>query len=255
MALLSVLLAGSAERALADDNQPRILLPEADFSGNGISGTAWITPENPYFTVFLWWMNEDKDDTNWVDDPYLKVDGHELHLWGLSDFSKKAWECYNSSTGEVYFYVRARDSFRAGNNETFQAEFSDLKKKSHWDDDHYIPLDIYIPHNTLGAQHNVSAHGKFHSDEGVSGKDYDDREAKDLKDQTVVTSGKTSIPIDFEEDLAKAGSYLRWTEPGILTFKSNKFTEKDWGLYDVSFGGVCSERVKRDSVFVTKDPA
>ena len=77
LTLLSLLLFGSVQRVSADENQPRIMIPAADFTGDGIGGTACITPNNPYFTVYLWWMNEHKDDTNWIDDPYLTVDGHE----------------------------------------------------------------------------------------------------------------------------------------------------------------------------------
>ena len=252
LTLLSLLLFGSVQRVVADDNQPRIMIPAADFTGDGIGGTAWITPSNPYFTVFLWWMNEDRDDTNWIDNPYLTVDGHEIHLSGLAE--GKEWTCYNSSNCEVYYYVKAGKTFRAGSNIAFQTAFPDIKEKSHWDDDHYIVLNIYIPNNTEDAKHKVSARGKFHSDEGISGKDYDNRAAKSLSDNDYVESGTTTMPWEFSEKMTKL-SMLTWTSPGKQTFTSNNFEEKNWGGFNVSFDDVESDYKISDKAAIKVDAA
>ena len=250
--LLSLLLFGSVQRVAADDNQPRIMLPSADFSGDEIGGIAYITPGNPYFTVFLWRLNESRQISKWENDPFLVVDDHKVQLWGFSNCSTKKWECYDSNTGEVYFYVTAGNNIRAGSNKTFQAQFSKLTKKSHWDDDNYIPLNIFIPHNTPGTTHKVSAYGDFRSDEGLKGKVYYNKDAKNLEDGTIVESKQTAIPA-FEEDKVKMGCDLKWTAPGKLTFISNSFKKKDWGVYNVSFEDVVSRYVTEDTVSVTKD--
>ena len=248
LALLSLLLLGSVQRVLADDNQPRLMLPTADFSGDGIGGTAFITPNNPYFTVFLWRMNEDRTDTHWIDDPYLTVDGHEIHLGGFSSSSKSEWR-YCDTTNGVYYYVRAGKNFRAGSNTTFQVMFPELKKKAHWDDDHYRPLNIYIVRNTAGATHRVSARGKFHSDEGAKGKDYSNRDAKSLDDRTYVESGTTVLPFALKDVVTD----MKWTAPGKLTFTSQSFDDKAWGSYQVGFDGVTGNYVHSGRATVTKD--
>jgi hypothetical protein len=98
----------------------------------------------------------------------------------------------------------------------------------------------------------VSAYGDFRSDEGLKGKVYKNKDAKNLEEGTIVESKQTAIPA-FEEDKVKMGSDLKWTAPGKLTFTSNYFDQKDWGVYNVSFEDVVSRYVITDTVSVTKD--
>ena len=138
LALLAMLWMAGAQQAKADDNQPRFMIPAAEFTGDGIGGMASITEKNPYFTIYLWTRNEDHKDSYWISAPELCIDGHKLTLYGLSGNSSfengiGEFTCYDRNG--VYYYVRTRGAFMAKDSYSFQAMFPDLKNKSNWDQD------------------------------------------------------------------------------------------------------------------------
>ena len=237
---LAVMLLCGIQQVKADDNQPRFMIPTADITDGGIGGVAAICEKNPYFTIYLWTRNVDHKDSYWESEPTLTVDGHSVKLTGLKGnhgFGDGIgnFVCYDSN--KVYYYVRSRGGFMAGDNKTFTNIFPDLKKKSNWDQDYYIPLDIimYENHNTAeGETHKVSVRGKAKLDKTT--KDID---VKDLNDKTELTNQKTVCPFIY----SAANSSLEWTAPDTLSFTSCDFSTQNWGRYRVALDDQVSDRL------------
>ena len=86
ISVLALLSVASVQRAVADDNLPRFVIPTADFTDPGGSmGYAAITAGNPYFTIYMWVKNTDKQDTYWSKKPTLTVDGNSVYLDGFTN--------------------------------------------------------------------------------------------------------------------------------------------------------------------------
>ncbi len=252
ISLLTLLFVVSAQQAVADDEQPRFVIPTASLAcGDGSTGYAAITESNPYFTVYLWIRNTDDVDTYWNGAPTMKVDGHALTLTGLNngDGTETATEWTCTEDGKTIYYVKAHGStFKAGSNESFKAMFSGIgdKSKGNRDDDYYIGLDVYMYENHAEDRHTVSVSGTFASADGVGHHDVKNKSALTLDGESEAKSGTTIF--SFKE----SGWSLLWTNQKELTFTSPDFEEKSgWGKYSVYFYNKESSQVSNGQVKVT----
>ena len=252
ISLLTLLFVVSTQQAVADDEQPRFVIPTASLAcGDGSTGYAAITESNPYFTVYLWIRNTDNVDTYWNGAPTMKVDGHALTLTGLNngDGTETATEWTCTENGKTIYYVKAHGTtFKAGSNESFKAMFSGIGDKSEGnrDDDYYIGLDVYMYENHSEERHTVSVSGTFASADGVGHHDVKNKSALTLDGESEAKSGTTIF--SFKE----SGWSLLWTNQKELTFTSPDFEEKSgWGKYSVYFYNKESSQVSNGQVKVT----
>jgi len=246
---LALILASSTVRVKADDNRPRIILPTVDIEDGSFGGSACITEKNPYFTVYVWIRNLDHDDTYWESAPKLSVDGHEVtlsFLHGNHGFNSASdvYEYVCNDYDRVYYTVKTRPGFEVDSK--FFLKFPKLQEKSNTDQDHYVPVDIYMHENHPGDVHTVKVYGNVHTDKG--NKDLD---AWGLDDNPSVKSLGTKCPTT----LVSADTDLKWTGAGKLTFTSARLkeTEGGWGSYRVGLEDVVSEKVASGTASVTKE--
>ena len=251
ISLLALLLVTHVQRAVADDRQPRFVVPTAALTcGDGSTGYSAITEGNPYFTIYLWIRNTDHVHTYWSGAPTLKVDGNPVTLTGLNngDGTETCTEWTCKKDGKTVYYVKAHGTtFKAGDNELFQDMFSGVadKDKGNRDDDRYIGLDIYMYENRHEDNHTVSVIGTFCSDDGVGHHDVSDTSALTLDGESEATTGRTIF--NFKD----TGWSLLWTSPCELTYSSPDFEAKSgWGKYSVKFNGKESEQKSNGSVTV-----
>ena len=211
LCLLAMLLAG-VQRGLADDNQARIYIPSVEFSDDGKNGYSFVTPKNPYFTLYVWYQNEDHNDSYWSQAPKLCIDGREVELKNCYKHNKPNWkdlECTDSGGKTVYVvhYVR---SFQV-QDEDFSKTFP-LKDFSNADQDYYHVFQILFTDNWDGSEHKVSVYGKLDYD----GSDNDgEGYAKGIDGEKEIKSGKTSAPFG---NFLSVNKSLMWSNPGKLTF-------------------------------------
>ena len=251
ISLLALLLVTHVQRAVADDRQPRFVVPTAALTcGDGSTGYSAITEGNPYFTIYLWIRNTDHVHTYWSGAPTLKVDGNPVTLTGLNngDGTETCTEWTCKKDGKTVYYVKAHGTtFKAGDNELFQDMFSGVadKDKGNRDDDRYIGLDIYMYENRHEDNHTVSVIGTFCSDDGVGHHDVSNTSALTLDGESEATTGRTIF--NFKD----TGWSLLWTSPCELTYSSPDFEAKSgWGKYSVKFNGKESEQKSNGSVTV-----
>jgi hypothetical protein len=247
--LLALMLMGSVQLAVADDNRPRIILPTVDIDDGTIGGSACITEKHPYFTVYVWCRNCDHVDSYWESAPTLSVDGRKVTLSFMSGNhgwkdSKDVYEYTCWDGDKVYYTVRTRPGFEV--NSLFLEKFPKLKDYSNTDQDGYVPVDIYMHENHPGDVHTVSVRGKAHLDNTT---DYFD--AWDLDGNTSVSTLSTKCPTA----LVVADTELKWKTPGKLTFTSARLKELEggWGGYRVGLDDKVSERVASGTASVTKE--
>ena len=252
ISLLALLLVTHVQRAVADDRQPRFVVPTTSITcGDGSTGYSAITEGNPYFTIYLWIRNTDHVHTYWSGAPTLKVDGHSVTLTGLNngDGTETCTEWTCKEDNKTVYYVKAHSStFMAGDNNDFKGMFPGVadKDKGNRDEDRYIGLDIYIYENRHEDSHTVSVIGTFCSDDGVGHHDVKNTSALTLDGQSEATTGRTIF--NFKDN----DWSLLWTSPCELTFSSPNFEAKSgWGKYSVKFNGKESEQKSSGILTVT----
>ena len=255
LALLNLLLLGSVQRGVAEDGQPRMYIPNAEVDDASIIGYSIITPKNPYFTFYLWYLNTDHKNAYWTESPVLTVDGHSLTLSGIhgdNPFDKDNPSAFNTLTckdgnGNILYWVHWREYFKVGDKD-FMETFALRSFSGNPDDDWYVVMEIMFPENVSGSDpHTVSVRGKAHLD----GHDDGYYDALGPDNEKVIKNGGTQDPFGRFEN---AGTSLDWTGPGKLSFTSQKFDKKtSWGQYFVTLDGQVSEHKQSDAITVTKD--
>ena len=251
--IIAILLLFSVQPLAADSNQPRFMIPSVDITDAGIGGYSAITEGNPYFTVYLWYRNTDDLNTYWEDAPYISIDGHEIQLSGLKGShafdtppSPGEWSCQDQD--HYYYTIRARGGFKVRDKTTFAEIFPELKNLSHYKDDYYMPLDVYIYENKQGETHTVTAHGYVHTDKGFRGSN-EELEVLSLDGKKSIQNGVTVCPFTFSDYTTS----LEWTSPSHLTYTSAEFENKHWGRFRVIYDGKMSGLTPEGAVSVTKD--
>ena len=76
---IAMLLMLGVQPAMADDVQPRFMIPNMVIQNMDLYGYAAVTEQNPFFTIYLWYGNSDRDDSYWINPPTISIDGHSLH--------------------------------------------------------------------------------------------------------------------------------------------------------------------------------
>ena len=240
--LLTLLFTVSVPRAVADEDQPRFMIPSADFSDpdkDSERGYAAITTDNPFFTIYMWMFNDYKDDTYWAVKPTLKIDGNELELKGFTDGTYD-WTC--TVNGVVKYYVHSHaNSILVDDSKLFQQQFPEASKKSHGGRDRYMGLDIYIYDNQPGQKHTITARGKVHTDWGAFGEDAW-MDVLTLDGKTELSSGETYF------NLTDLAATLEWTAPHTLTFTSPSLKDRSWGKYQVVMDNKASSNQQSSGV-------
>lgn len=259
--LLTMLLLVGHQRVWADEEQPFFYIPSADFSDDGQNGYYFSTPSNPYFTLYLWYLNDDQKDSHWTSDPELTIDDkYSIKLPNLTESSQyegirdgkytpfNTLACLDGN-GKVVYWVRYKDKFKVENSKFGSSwplsDFSNNEKAIN--SDCYLELEIIFAENYENNGHSIRCHGTARTDSGT--KDYDcvDRSRNNDK---YVYSGNTTTPFG---SLNNASSTLRWTDAKTLTYSSPSFDKKtNRGCYQVAIDGEYSRRVQSDTVSVTK---
>ena len=255
LALLNLLLLGSVQRGVAEDGQPRMYIPNAEVDDASIIGYSIITPKNPYFTFYLWYLNTDHKNAYWTESPVLTVDGHSLTLSGIhgdNPFDKNNPSAFNTLTckdgnGNILYWVHWREYFKVGDR-SFTESFALKQFNGNPNEDWYVVMEIMFPENVDGGDpHTVSVRGKAHLDSHDDGY-YD---ALGPNNEKVLKNGGTQAPFGVFENV---GTSLDWTNPGELTFTSQSFENKtNWGQYFVTMDGQTSEHKRSGAITVTKD--
>lgn len=255
LALLNLLLLGSVQRGVAEDGQPRMYIPNAEVDDASIVGYSIITPKNPYFTFYLWYLNTDHKNAYWTESPVLTVDGHSLTLSGIhgdNPFDKNNPSAFNTLTckdgnGNILYWVHWREYFKVGDR-SFTESFALKQFNGNPNEDWYVVMEIMFPENVDGGdKHTVCVRGKAHLD----GHDDGYYDALGPKNEKVLKNGGTQAPFGVFEN---AGTSLDWTNPGELTFTSQSFENKtNWGQYFVTMDGQTSEHKRSGAITVAKD--
>ena len=255
LALLNLLLLGSVQRGVAEDGQPRMYIPDAEVDDASIIGYSIITPKNPYFTFYLWYLNTDHKNAYWTESPVLTVDGHSLTLSGIhgdNPFDKNNPSAFNTLTckdgnGNILYWVHWREYFKVGDR-SFTESFALKQFNGNPNEDWYVVMEIMFPENVDGGDpHTVSVRGKAHLDSHDDGY-YD---ALGPNNEKVLKNGGTQAPFGVFENV---GTSLDWTNPGELTFTSQSFENKtNWGQYFVTMDGQTSVHKRSGGITVTKD--
>ena len=221
-----------------------------------------ITPGQPYFTLFIWFLNDNGKNSYWKSDPKLTIDGHTIELKDLhgdSEPPKAHWaQLTCGEPGNVHYWVRNKTWFDVG-----ETKFSEFGSENptipmlQSPEDHYFVVDILFPENEVGVPHEISLHGELvidHEDVGVT-------YAKDFTGSTTLTTLPTKGPfdasmIDSKGNIAQDRGMLTWTNPAELTFKSHKMSKNkkdDWGLYQTNLDGTLSDYAKEDKIVSKKE--
>ena len=169
--LLALLLTAHVQHVRADEDVARIYIPTIDMTvtpndGSGARTFSVITPGQPYFTLFIWFLNDNGKNSYWKDDPELIIDGYPVtlkDLHGDSEPPKAHWvQLTCGDPGNVHYWVRNKTWFDVG--KTKFSEFGSEDPKIPMLDspeDHYFVVDILFPENEVGATHEISVHGKL----------------------------------------------------------------------------------------------
>ena len=250
---ITVLLMLSVQPVMADDDQPRFMIPNLDVQNKELYGYAAVTEQNPFFTIYLWYGNSDWDDSYWDTAPTITIDGHSVQLKGLCGNQKenfenfnKDWMCYSGD--ELYYTIHGHDGFEAKKNKVFYNTYKNCKvfdSHSNFGEDWYVILDVYMRKNVDGAKHEISVSGYCY----VDGDYKKTLWCKDENGNTVITSGATICPFEYLNQNTK----LTWSSPRKLTYTTASFKQKHWGMYQAVFDGVASEQVDSGVVSITKD--
>ena len=251
---IAMLLMLGIQPAMADDNQPRFMIPTIDITKDGLYGYSAVTEQNPFFTIYLWYGNSDGKDSYWIDPPTITIDGQSVQLKGLcgnqkEDFDnfEKEWMCYSGD--KLYYTIRAHDAFEAKKNKLFYNAYKGYKALTgaNFDDDWYITLDIYMRENVDKTKHKISVKG-YCCLNGTKDKE-NVLWAKDENDNTTIESGSTECPFEFLD----ANTSLMWSAPRKLTFTSASFKQKRWGRFQAEFEGIMNHPVDSGVITLTKD--
>ena len=260
--MLTMLFVVSTQKVWADEDQPYFYIPSVEFSDHGQNGFSYSSPTNPYFTLYLWYLNDDQKDSHWTSDPTLTIDDkYSVTIPGLKDHyddMKKGlgYKPFDILTcekdGKIVYWVRYKRQFKAydEDNTNFTKTFPlcDIAhNKNAINDDYYAELEIIFADNIEGTPHSVKCHGMARTDAGT--KDYECIDPTTFNSKTVYT-GDTYTPFGVFQN---GQSSLIWTDVKTLTFTSPTFNEKrNLGFYQVSLDGELSKRKQSDSIKVTK---
>lgn len=256
--LLAILLTASVQPVRADENTARLYIPSLDMtvtSGNTDTRTfSVITPRQPYFTLYIWYLNNNGRNSYWGSDPTLTIDDNDVVLTGLHDDSEKpkcSWDQLTcSKNGTIYYWVRRKTWFKVAN-----ATFTQVTPMSDCKEDYYLVVDIMFPENKVGGTHTVSVHGNFCANWDSQGSDY---HARDFDGNEILTTLPTGGPfsntMDAHGEIAQENKMVQWTNPGELTFTSHKMSKvDDWGMYQASIDGATSTLAKEGKLITKKD--
>lgn len=267
--LLTMLFLVGNQRVQADEDQPFFYIPSAEFSDYGQNGFSYSSPTNPYFTLYLWYLNDDQKDSHWTSDPVLTIDGeYTVKIPKLKDhYDDIKTNFYTpfeiltcEKDGKVVCWVRYKGQFKVYDsykNTKFSQTFPlcDLQyNKNAINDDYYIELEIIFADNVEGKNHSVTCRGTARTDLGT--KEYDCIDPSDdlinylRTGSKTVCSGSTYTPFGVFD---YGNSSLLWTDVKTLTFTSPKFNEKrKLGYYQLAIDGELSQRKGSDTIIVTK---
>ena len=112
---IAIMLTVAVKPVMADDNQPRFMLPNLDIQNLELYGYAAVTEQNPCFTIYLWYGNSDMNDSYWTDAPTITIDGKSIKLEGVQGNQKenlkldKEWMCYDDD--KLYYTIHGHDPF------------------------------------------------------------------------------------------------------------------------------------------------
>ena len=264
--LFILLLTAHVQHVRADEDVARIYIPTVDMTvtpgDDGGSRTfSAITPGQPYFTLFIWFLNDNGRNSYWSEDPILTIDGYSVtlkDLHGDSEPPKAHWvELTCGDAGNVHYWVRNKTWFDV--SKTRFSEYGSVDFQNPLlanEDDHYFVVDILFPENVVGSTHEISVHGKLVID--GADRDAKDTYAKDFTGSTTLKTSSTVGPfdasmVDTNGNLAQENGMLTWTNPGELTLKSHKMSGKgDWGIYQTSLDGTMSDLAKEGKIVSKK---
>ena len=252
--LLTMMFLAGIQQAKAEDDIPRLMIPATDATSSTFSFSSYVTPDRPYFTVYLWYRNTEHQDSYWEDAPtlYLDDDRYALKLEDIKG-SKDLGNINKFLTckvdGKDVFYVRYRGSFQSTDN--FMTLFKNFRKTNDtWKDDYYVTIDIMPAENNVNAPHKVWVKGKAHLDKG----DYEkigETWAVSPEGYNIVTTEKPLSPFGLN---AAYGS-VEWTNPGKLTYTTPLYTankNRPEGRYQPIIDGVYGEMGTSGKLQVTK---
>ena len=248
---IAMLLMLGVQPTMADDVQPRFMIPNMVIQNMDLYGYAAVTEQNPFFTIYLWYGNSDGKDSYWKDPPTITIDGHSVQLTGLCgnqkedlDGFEKEWMCYSGD--KLYYTIRAHDAFEAKKKKVFYNTYKGYFKDANFDDDWYIILDVFMRENVDKTKHTVSVKGYCYLD----GSQKDDvLWAKNEYNNSTIESGSTECPFEFLD----ANTSLKWSAPRKLTYTSASFKQKHWGRFQAEFEGIMNNPVDSGVITLTKD--
>ena len=250
---IAIMLTVAVKPVMADDNQPRFMLPNLDIQNLELYGYAAVTEQNPCFTIYLWYGNSDMNDSYWTDAPTITIDGKSIKLEGVQGNQKenlkldKEWMCYDDD--KLYYTIHGHDPFEAKKNKVFYNTYKGsegFNNSPNFDDDWYVILDVYIRENVDSAKHKVSVKGLCCIDGNKKDNPYSAK--NEFNNDTIIT-GKTICPFEYFDQNTK----LAWSAPHKLTYTTASFKQKRWGKYQAIFDGIASELVESGVVSITKD--
>ena len=260
-----LLLLAHTQQLRADEDVARIYIPTIDMTVNpeetgGSRTFSVITSGQPYFTLFIWFLNDNGRNSYWAEDPTLTIDGYSVtlkDLHGDSEPPKVNWvQLTCGDSGNVHYWVRNKTWFDV--SKTRFSEYGSVDFQNPLlanEDDHYFVVDILFPENVVGSTHEISVHGKL----VVNGDNMSDTYAKDFNGSTKLKTSSTMGPfdasmVDSNGNLAQENGMLTWTNPGELTLKSHKMSDKgEWGLYQTSLDGTLSQFAKEGKIVSKKN--
>ena len=234
---IAIMLTVAVKPVMADDNQPRFMLPNLDIQNLELYGYAAVTEQNPCFTIYLWYGNSDMNDSYWTDAPTITIDGKSIKLEGVQGNQKenlkldKEWMCYDDD--KLYYTIHGHDPFEAKKNKVFYNTYKGsegFNNSPNFDDDWYVILDVYIRENVDSAKHKVSVKGLCCIDGNKKDNPYSAK--NEFNNDTIIT-GKTICPFEYFDQNTK----LAWSAPHKLTYTTASFKQKRWGKYQAIFDG------------------
>lgn len=258
MSLLALLLVAHVQQVRADEDTPRLHISTSTCMMNGHMLFPMVSAKQPYFSVIIWYYNDKNNDSFWIDDPTLTVDGtHTITLKGIhgdkpiwsdpdwNDDMDKTLTCREGD--KVYCWVRWKDSFKVEDASMPEslALGGGTDNEYGRNSDYYIVVDVIFPTNVEGEPHTVSLKGHFERNRSDVGT----VNACNFDNMTTLTTYKTNSPFGAVD----AAADLSWSAPEKLTLTSPKFKKQnEWGRYQVNLDGVWSDKAANGVVEVTK---